>query len=100
MNSHFETIITKLTSKRDQQHRVSIDEIAAEERPGKDLIGKAFGRDLGHCVYLGAKHGKNFLERVKWYYMSNEEEDYLREIRKAQPETILVEFYGEEKHDN
>lgn len=95
MTAHFESIIHKITKDGTTSHRVSLDEITAEERAGKELIGKADGRDIGHCVILGAKYGENFVERAKWYYISRESNEHLKELRERQPQTIRVEFYGE-----
>lgn len=95
MKSHFEITIMGQSSEGNQQHSVSIDEIAAEERAGKELLGKADGRNLGHCVYLGARHSEHFLERVRWYYLSDEEDAFLRALQRTQLGSIRVEFYGE-----
>lgn len=53
--------------------------------------------DLGHCVILGAKYCKDFVGRVKWYYISEETDEYLERLRRKQPRSIRVEFYGERK---
>ena len=94
---HFECTIYKVTKTGAIPHRVSIDEITAEERAGKELLGKADGRDIGHGVYLGVRHCKGFLERVKWYYRSNETDALLKALQKSQQGTIRVEFYGEKR---
>ena len=59
------------------------------------MIGKADGRDIGHCVLLRVKYEENFVERAKWYYVSSESDRHLEELRKRQPGTIRVEFYGD-----
>lgn len=95
MTSHFECTLLKVTKGRTVEHRISIDEITADERADKELLGKADGRDMGHCVYIGARYGESFLERVRWYYLSKEEDALLKNLRKTQPESVRVEFYGE-----
>jgi len=80
----------------------SIDElvlqkISSEEKKCKDLIGTADGTDLGHCVFLGAKHGKDFLKRAKFYFVSEESDEHLERMREFQPHTVRIEFYGD-KH--
>lgn len=51
MTRHLECTLYRVTQGKTMQHHVSIDEITAYERAGKELLGKADGRDLGHCVY-------------------------------------------------
>ena len=94
MNQHFECTFFGFENGKSTSYTLLLEEIAAHEREEKELLGKAAGRDLGHCVYLGARHGKDFLERVKWYCVSTEEDESLRALRAVQPETIQVEFYG------
>lgn len=95
MRGHFECTLFKFEQGKSTPHRVSIDKITADEREGKEFLGRADGRDLQHCVYLGARHGDRFLERVRWYYLSDEEDALLKTLREKQPETLRVEFYGE-----
>lgn len=97
MINHFECTLFKLKQGKATPHTIMLEEITAEERGGKEFLGKADGRDIVHCVYLGARHGDRFLERVRWYYLSDEEDALLKELRKTQPETIRVEFYGEKR---
>lgn len=96
MNNHFECTLFKFEQRRATPHTLVLEEITAEERKGKELLGKADGRDLQHCVYLGARHGESFLERVRWYYLSDEEDALLKALREKQLGSIRVEFYGEE----
>lgn len=95
MTPNFECTLFKFEQGKATPHTILLEEITAGERTGKELLGRADGRDLQHCVYLGARHGDRFLERAKWYYLNNEEDEHLKELRRAQPETIRVEFYGE-----
>ena len=88
----------KITQQGVTTHHISLDEITAEERGGKELLGTAAGRDLWHCLHLGVRHGeKNFLQRVKWYYLNPEENEFTREMRQREPETMQIEFYGEKR---
>ncbi len=80
----------------------SIDElvlqkISEDEKKCKDFIGKADGTDLGHCVFLGVRHGKDFLKRAKFYLVSQETDAQLEQMREFQPNTIRIEFYGDKK---
>lgn len=80
---------------RDDTRRLTIYEIAESELEGKTSLGQACGLDIGHCVYLGSSHCKDFEKKVKWYYIHPEDEqlqDFRRET--GQHESIKVEFYG------
>jgi hypothetical protein len=79
----------------DIDKRYLIHKIEKEKRKEKELIGVASGMDIGHCAYLGMKYGVRFLERVKWYWVSDEVQQSLEMLRRGQPESIRVEFYGE-----
>lgn len=95
--NRFECTLLKVTKEGTIPHRVSIDEITSGERADKELLGRADGRDIGHCVYIGARHGDRFLERVRWYYLTNEEDALLKTLRATQSGSIRVEFYGEKQ---
>lgn len=78
----------------------SIDElvltkITSEEKKDKPFIGKADGMDLNHCVYLGIRHGKDFLKQAKYYFVSSETDEQLEQMREFQPSTVRIEFYGD-----
>ncbi len=87
----------KITQEGSTPHHISLEEITAKEREGKSLLGKADGRDIGHCVYLGVSYCKGFFEKAKWYHLSTEIDARLEELQKTQPGTIRVEFYGEKR---
>jgi len=95
--NHFECTLFKFENGKATPYTLSLEEITTNEHEGKELIGKAYGLNINHCVYLGTRHCKDFLERVKWYYISNDEDAHLKELRAVQLETIKVEFYGELK---
>ena len=93
--NRFECTLFKFEHGKAVPYTLSLEEIATDEREDKELLGKAAGRDLSHCVYLGTRHCENFIERVRWYYLTNEEDALLKKLRRTQPGTIRVEFYGE-----
>lgn len=95
MSRQYECTLFKFEQGKSTPHTILLEEITAEQREDKEFLGKADGRDLQHCVYLGARHGDRFLERVRWYYLSDEEDALLKTLREKQPETLRVEFYGE-----
>jgi hypothetical protein len=70
-----------------------IDEIEAQEREGKKLLGAAGGPDMNFCAYLGVKHCDNFTKRVKWYYITDEHDHEVDDLRTAVPGSLYVEFY-------
>jgi hypothetical protein len=90
----FESVIFKITKDGTTSFNINLEEIAANQREGKELLGQAYGRDLGHCVYIGMRHCSDFAKRAKWYYSNNEQDKHLEELKKVQPGTIKVEFYG------
>ena len=95
MTVHYECTLHKIARQGVTTHHISIDEIAAEEREGKKLLGTAAGINLWHCLHLGARHGeRGFLHQVKWYYIGPEENEFVQEMRQRGQETIVVEFYG------
>ena len=101
--------------KSDGSKKLSIEEITADEREGKDLLGSAIGVDMNHCIYLGSRHGKDFLSRVRWYFKNNQDKDLLRFNEEKRRSTLIeyregkqtsreinlnyicIEFYGERK---
>ncbi len=70
-----------------------LEEIAENEVVDKTHLGRACGRDLGHCVYLGMKYCKEF-DKARWYFFPKDVDEHLLELRKKQPESIGVDFYG------
>ncbi len=75
--------------------KVVLSEIAADERDSKKYLGTALGLDVAHCVDIGGRHYKgDFLAEAKWYYINSEIDEHLEELRKTQPSSIKVEFYG------
>nr|MBI4156690.1 hypothetical protein [Candidatus Woesearchaeota archaeon] len=78
-----------------ESKNVTLEEITAEEKEGKKYIGTAIGKDVSHCAYLAAKYEKTFLKEGKYYYINTEKDKDIEELRKKQPNSIKVEFYGE-----
>ena len=88
-----------------EMHRVSpslgksienivIEEIEECQTSSKNKIGgAAYGMNLNHCIYLATKYEKNFAQRVKFYFINDEVDETLAELRKKQPNSIRVEFY-------
>lgn len=70
-------------------------EIEESARKGKTSLGQACGLDIGHCVYLGARHRKDFENKAKWYYIHSEDDDDLQKFRRetGQKKSIKAEFY-------
>ena len=95
MTGHYECTLHKIMQQGVATHHISLDEITSEERSEKKFLGTAAGRDIWHCLHLGARHcEKEFLKQVKWYYLSPEENECVQEMREREPETIVVDFYG------
>lgn len=68
---------------------IDIPELSEEDLKKYEVFGKAKGADLNHCVYLGARHGKNFFERVAGYRASDPtKEDVVKGMK------ICVTFYA------
>lgn len=100
--NQFEYTIHKQTPTGTVEHQISLEEISADERAGKNKLGEATGIDLSHCIYLGARHGENFLEQVKYYYVNPEilppnAHLMLRILFRTQRDMMRVEFYGEKR---
>ena len=76
---------------------ITLKQIEAGEREDKHYLGRAEGMNLMHCVYLGARHGKDFLARARYYSLVENEDDALRKLRQEQPGSIGVEFWGDKK---
>ncbi len=96
--TRFECTLFKFEHGKATPYTLSLEEIAANEREGKKLLGTAAGRDIWHCLHLGARHGeKEFLHQIKWYYINPEENEFVQEMRQREQETIVVEFYGEKR---
>ena len=74
--------------------RIALEEIAADEREGKCLLGTAYGHDLLHCIYLAGNHCKEFSSRARWYFISGDVDDELRELRRSAPGAVRIEFYA------
>lgn len=45
--------------------------LSSESTSGYNKIGTALGQDLLHCIYLADRHGKDFVKRVRAYYINN-----------------------------
>ena len=81
------------------QHEISIDALAEDELKDKNILGVAYGIDIGHCFYLGARHGEKFIDRVKFYHVHTDSDDSLEELRVRQPSSIKISFYGDKLHE-
>ncbi len=75
------------------EKKVEIQEITPQEAGNKKYIGIAIGQDVKHCVYLGMKYHENFTDKVK-YYSFDPEDEKIRELKKEQPHSISIGFYG------
>ncbi len=84
-----------ITGVGDVSSELVLKKLSDQEKKGKKFIGKADGRDLGHCVYLGVRHGKDFLKQAKYYFVSSETDEQLEQMREFQPTTVRIEFYGD-----
>jgi hypothetical protein len=43
---------------------INLEDFDAQDVSCRKLIGTAEGVDLNHCIYLGMKYGKDFVDRV------------------------------------
>ena len=68
--------------KKDGTERYFLEEIAREEREKKEYLGKAFGRDVGHCAHMAYKYCEDFLEKARWYFINHEVDPKLEEFRR------------------
>ncbi|HLD04923.1 MAG TPA: hypothetical protein VJG90_04350 [Candidatus Nanoarchaeia archaeon] len=73
--------------------RLVLQELEAAEREHFHRIGIAAGKNLNHCFYFGWRHAKDFVKRVRAYYINLEQDDYMKRLCRIQPGSIQVEFY-------
>lgn len=94
MSNTFTCTIYKITREVTTTHRICWEEITAEERGGKEFLGKAYGIDILHCAFMAMKYCKDFEKRAAYYHISQENNPQLEAIIREQPQTIQVEFYA------
>ncbi|MBT3397519.1 hypothetical protein HOA55_00765 [archaeon] len=64
---------------------LNLEEISQEEVSNRTFLGQATGMGLGHCVWLGTRHGpKGFLDNVRSYV-----------VHEQGPAKMDVTFYGD-----
>ncbi len=73
---------------RKNPRTITLEEITLEEAEGKTLLGQAGGVDLNHCVLMGARYCEDFLDKVRFYYISE-----AKLISPQKKNYILVNFY-------
>ena len=65
------------------------------KKKGYKMLGQAMGVDLGHCIYEGALHCRDFMKRVEYYvvkaYVKSETGGHKFITNKSQ--MMVVEFY-------
>lgn len=61
---------------------VHLEDVTDQDVSSRKLIGTAEGVDFNHCLYLGMKYGKDFVDRVHAFQKTKS---------KAQP--FAVTFY-------
>lgn len=44
---------------------IKLEELGAEDVSARKLIGTAEGIDFNHCLYLGMRHGTDFVQKVR-----------------------------------
>jgi hypothetical protein len=72
-----------------------LDRISAEERSTKEFIGKGYSSSLLHVVSMGMRYGEG-VERARWYYISEEVDEKLEDMRKTHPDTVCIELYADQ----
>ncbi len=80
--------------KRTGEEKRKIEEIAETYAQDKEHLGRAVGINIGHCVYLGMRHCKEF-DRARWYCFPKIADENLLKLREEQPDSIAVDFYAE-----
>lgn len=79
--------------------RFILEEIAEEDCPARQLVGKPYGKGFEHCIYLGVRFFPDFTKKVRAFYRNTEVDENLLAYRMVQPETICIDFYGEKIKD-
>jgi len=70
-----------------------ITELSEENLKECKLLGKGFGIDIYHCLYLANKHCKDFMDRVAGFRVIKDDEQAKIFSETTGKEYISVEFY-------
>lgn len=70
-----------------------IRELTEEEAKSHKLLGKAFGINFGHCMYIAQSHCQNFRNRVVGYRLIKNDQTASVMEDATDYQYIAVEFY-------
>jgi len=76
--------LTRITLKQAKEKKLSV-------------FGSAIGTDIGHCIYEGTLHCKDFPKRAKYYVVVNAIKDISKNARKKinKGQLVKINFYGD-----